>query len=784
MKLFVRGLPGNWKDDDLRKRFENYGAIWARVFMDRETGASKRCGNLDIPDDKKARIAMDRENGASATGTGRDKLSVQPDKFQKQGDQHSGGQIPKHAQPAALQDEVRFPYRFALRDAGKRFGPEPKGELKQLPFHHRLDPSRYDVAFEVEWVTKTPVAANPCSDPKEEHKCFPVPEGDKNEYTGYDKRWLRVDGKLAISPFTVKSAIANGFANLLGGCIRVPTKIEKHADLGEGKYPYNGAYKRYRVGGGQSKPGILMNDPKDVAAAKDFDIERVKEEFYCDDDPLPYNSLPFKVGQGTKVVALIEPRPDPRDRKKPWKVVKIESPANSGKLKPVGNQKKREIFYHGAYFWGMDPYAGGAKSKFNRTKTHRHRFYTLHDPTETTKGTIPAWQFGDKRDLENLMFMGRDQINKKNPDRNHRWFQKIDNLKKGDWVYFEEFNGRVAAIGKSFLFKAAFHHQDTVPDGQRECKDMRKLCPRCAMFGMTDETKRKDRPAVGYRGRFKASALVCDEILEPIAELKEGVPVITDKTSKTVQAPIKAWGHGKSDIKCRQFLLPIQGQPKPNKPDEDAYFDPTSGFVKGIKTCRHGKITNLKDMEKSIEKTDSKLTLADHLPNAFEREKKRLEGLPYGHSLRSWAEVCDSGMVFKGTLGAENSSPEEIAAVVLLLDTGIAGHGFKIGTGKALELGSVESHIKKIWIRDSERYVKPEKDNSWITIDVINPQALTESLKDRLPKVKDELDELQKVSEFERRINQLDKNELPLACPPPGFHHWDYAQQTGLNSMP
>lgn len=267
--------------------------------------------------------------------------------------------------------------------------------------------------------------------------------------------------------------------------------------------------------------------------------------------------------------------------------------------------------------------------------------------------------------------------------------------------------------------------------------------------------------------------------------MKEGVPVITDKTSKTVQAPIKAWGYGKDKIKCRQFLLPIQGQPKPNKPDEDAYFDPISGFVKGIKTYRHGKIANLKDLEKFIDKTDSKRSLADQLPKVFEKEKERLAELPYGHNMRSWSEVCDSEMTFKGTLGAENCSEEEIAAIVLLLEAGIAGHRFKIGTGKALELGSVESHIKKIWLRDTAKYGNPEKDNkSWIPIGNISPQALPEALQDKLPKVKAELDRLQKVSEFERRINQLDKNNLLLAYPPPGLRHWDYAKDTGLNSMP
>lgn len=673
--------------------------------------------------------------------------------------------------------DTRFPYRFAPREAGERFTPLAEDEVGKFPFHDRLNAGHYDVALEVEWVTMTPVAANPCSDPDPGiPPCCPD-NADHNEYTGYDKRWLRVGGKLAISPFTVKSAIANGFANLLGGCIRTPKEETPHANQGEGKYPYSGAYKRYRVSmDGKSKPGIIRS-VNALSDGNEFEIEAVRKEFYSDQDPLPISITP-----GTTVVALIEPQ---RNRYKPWKVVDVKNLADRSLLCPKGAQKIEDVIYCGPYTWGMNPYTAGSRSVFGRTKPWRHRFYTLHSPAITVKGKIPSWQFGALPDLESKMFMGRDQI-KNPPDPNHRWFQKIDDLKASDWVYYEEFSGQVVHIGKSFLFKAAFHHPDTVPSGQRECKDMRSVCPRCAMFGMTDDTKRDDKPAVGYRGRFKASALVCDEILKEVENTEEIVPVKNGDEYRGQPFPVKAWSDANGNICCRQFLLPIQGQPKPNKQDTDGYFDPKTGLVKGVKIYRHSiqDIAKLKDLKKFIEKTDTKQTLADSQPALFipnDDERNRLGALKYSHNLRSWAEVCDAGMTFRGTLGGENCSEDEIAAIVLLLESGLpgTGHGFKIGTGKALGLGSVESHIKKVWIRKPDAYEK------WLPIEVATSQDLETGLEKHLPEVKDALKRLMAVGEFERKINQMVKNGRSIAYPPPGIRYWErYAKPTGLNDMP
>ncbi|MBF0538436.1 MAG: hypothetical protein HQL03_09325 [Nitrospirae bacterium] len=142
------------------------------------------------------------------------------------------------------------PYSFVKR---------PKyNKSKPAECHDRLSSGRYDVAFDITWTTLTPTAVNPCvNDGVDE--CCPMPEDSQTrEFAGYNKRWLMLDNCLAISPFTVKSAIANGFANLLGGCYRVVKKKVAHKEkLGEGQYPYTGAYKRYRVAMGKAKSGII-----------------------------------------------------------------------------------------------------------------------------------------------------------------------------------------------------------------------------------------------------------------------------------------------------------------------------------------------------------------------------------------------------------------------------------------------------------------------------------------------------------------------------------------------
>jgi len=41
----------------------------------------------------------------------------------------------------------------------------------------------------------------------------------------------------------------------------------------------------------------------------------------------------------------------------------------------------------------------------------------------------------------------------------------------------------------------------------------------------------------------------------------------------------------------------------------------------------------------------------------------------------------------------------------MLLETGLGGHAFKIGLGKAFGMGAVESKINKVWIRSNQDYI-------------------------------------------------------------------------------
>ncbi|MBV5279729.1 MAG: hypothetical protein J0651_00150, partial [Actinobacteria bacterium] len=117
----------------------------------------------------------------------------------------------------------------------------------------------------------------------------------------------------------------------------------------------------------------------------------------------------------------------------------------------------------------------------------------------------------------------------------------------------------------------------------------------------------------------------------------------------------------------------------------------------------------------------------------------------------NYAMVCESGTTFKGTVGAENCSPDEAAALLMLLETRIAGHGFKIGLGKSWGLGSITSVIKRIWIRT------PESD-SWDSISCNeNPVHLNmPELEKRLEGVEKALQLLKKVQDINIKINTVE----------------------------
>ncbi|HOP86858.1 MAG TPA: hypothetical protein PKZ54_10370 [Syntrophorhabdaceae bacterium] len=533
-----------------------------------------------------------------------------------------------------------FPYNFWKRKANKKTLSES---------HDRLLPGHYDIAFEIEWETLTPTALNPILDEKEP-SCYP--ENDDDEYTGYNRRWLLIDGHLAISPFTVKSAIANGFANLLGGCYRVNNRVEGHKESeGKGKYPYPGAYKRYRVAmDGSSKPGIVKSIKKLENKDREISIQPIKEYYLDEELPGAFKNIK----QGDKVYAnIIQER-----KQKPPIISLVKTPdANSIKLK-----------YHGPFRYGKD------SKHHNR---HKYRFYKENG--NEVSGTIPAINFESKEELKKVVSIGGAD-SKDNPTE---WYQDLNDIKVGSIVYYEIFGGKVTNIGKNFLFKALFHHEDTVPEENSECiKITGSLCPRCRMFGLTDKAvdeKGNEKESLGYKGRFKSSTLINNLTLT-----ERENPDFISVRDINIKIPLKVWidKNTKDDIVATQEFLPISGSPKPNKRDINGYFNKETGKLKGAKYYLHGRLNSARNIQGVDTKNDK----------------------DYSHKLRNYAQVVRPRLTFKGTVGAENCNLEEITAFLMLLHSDFSNHGFKIGLGKAFGMGSVKSSIRKIWIRKSNDY--------------------------------------------------------------------------------
>jgi len=596
------------------------------------------------------------------------------------------------------------PYRFARRKGGK-------SPLSRT--HERLLEGHYDIALEIEWTAHTPLALNPCIDYGEESNC--PDRGNSTDYSGYNRRWLMIDDRPAISPFTVKSAIASAFANLMGGCYRVNTIFESHKDIQKGQYPYVGAYKRYRVAmDGSSRPGIIREIRVDDDGARFVRIQPVKE-YYMD------NNLPDGISPGDEVtLKVVEHR-----RHRP-PIVKVSS---------GGNIRAK---YHAPYHYGMnlsDP----------RGFKHKHRFY-VEDGKEVT-GIISRENFLSMNKLKELVYLGGcDQNNRPIP----LWYEDLTTLKEGDFVYFETFNGSVCHIGKNFLFKALFHHEDTIPPDNETCKSVDKLCPRCSMFGMTAENE----DASGFRGRFLASTLNAGVSLRR-EKVQTKVPLTGDRHTTVEVVALKDDGGNELG---RQFLLPILGPPKPNKRDVNGYFDKQTGYLKGAKVYRHTKMGR-DEFQALIRKTDNaKINMGK-------------TSTDYSHNLRNWAEVLYEGISFSGTVGAENCRVDEIAALLMILHTTLAGHGFKIGLGKAVGLGSVTSRVKKIWLRSSSDY-------RWRAYDT--GENLESGLDSpELSDMKEALLRLKKADSITKNLNMLDDAAGQLNYPAPGLKYWEE-----FNKMP
>jgi hypothetical protein len=691
MILRVKKLSKQVTESDLKKLFEPFSVIKVEL---KRSGDGDPFAFVEVPDNM-AKKAVEKLNNRYLKGKN---ISVQI-----KDDSTTGSQQKKEdSQPYKA-----FPYSFCVR----------KTEKKALcQFHDSLLPGHYDVAFEIEWETLTPTALNPVLDEKEQSSW---PKNDDNEYSGYNRRWLSVDGRLVISPFTVKSAIANGFANLLGGCYRVNTKIEGHkSGVSKGEYLYQGAYKRYRVAmDGSSKPGIVRSIKTLENGDKEITIQPVKE-FYLDCDP-PHAFKNIK--QGDEVCARIVKK---RGHKPP--IIELTRNSNCEKVK-----------YHGEVRYGCSQ---------NLHPRHKHRFYV--EQGNEVSGRIPAVNFKTKEELKKVVSIGGAGPN----DRPTEWYQDLNDIKVGSFVYYETFGGKVTNIGKNFLFKAVFYHEDTVPEANSECIDLGgALCPRCRMFGVTDEAgdeKSDGKEAIGYKGRFKSSALISTikvkEHMSPdFVRVKD--PNIKDKI------PLKVWVNEKTGARvATQEFLPISGPPKPNRRDVDGYFNKQTGELKGAKYYLHGK-----------------LNTARNIWGVDQRED-------YTHRLRNYAMVVEPGLSFKGTVGAENCNLEEIAAFLILLQTGFLNHGFKIGLGKAFGMGSVKSTIRKVWIRKSDDY-----ENWYIVENEGDDNRFLSSLESHIKGITEEFKRLKEVTQLSadilNRINEREKRILRY--PEKGLNYWKEAWQ-------
>lgn len=581
----------------------------------------------------------------------------------KQKNAHGHGKDRRHWNPGKSQGNQTSkpagdsPYGFHERNT-------PRTDT--TAFHHCLNEDHFDIGFEITWTNVTPAALNPCTAPGVPANMPDLPENrKKNYFAGYNKRWLMNKNRPVISPFTVKSAIAGGFANLMGGCYRVITKEEGHPDtITKGNYYYKGGYKRYRVVMNNSKPGIVKSINKKENGDREIEIQPVTE-YYCDD---PLNEVTLTSGNLYRAETY-EKKHKHFIKGNTLREIKADQP----------DQPDQDLIYFGPYRFGMDN--GLEAPKLG--KYHYHRFYKKQGGIQ--KALIAAVNFKTESELKKIVYMGDFRhVNFKKPDPRPEggiWYQDLTTLKPGDWLYFQKFGNTIPAVGKNFQFKALFAHEDAVPENARLCTDKTRLCPRCRLFGMIEMNHDEPGDTAALKGRFKASALVDTRPLSPSTERSYLVPT----TQETVS--LKTWKEKETgNPAAQQTLLPVSGPPKPNKRDVNGYFK--NGKIKGAKIYKHAGLKNAVN----INGVD-KITDAD------------------AHKLRNYAMVCEKNRAFKGTVGAENCSSEEIAALFMLLDSSAFNYGYKLGLGKAFGMGTFTSAVTKVWIRSRQNYTWQAYDN-------------------------------------------------------------------------
>jgi len=69
MNIYVGNLSYDLGENDLRKEFEQYGAVDSvKIIIDRHTNRSKGFGFIDMPDDEEAKKAIAELDGKEISG--------------------------------------------------------------------------------------------------------------------------------------------------------------------------------------------------------------------------------------------------------------------------------------------------------------------------------------------------------------------------------------------------------------------------------------------------------------------------------------------------------------------------------------------------------------------------------------------------------------------------------------------------------------------------------------------------------------------------------------------
>lgn len=634
--------------------------------------------------------------------------------------------------------EKRFPYDFV-----KRRNYEPDIYVR----HDLLEEEHFDIAFEICWIPLSPIALNPCLD-----LSSPKDPAIPDELEGLERRWLIIEDHLIISPFTVKSAIANAYANLMGACYRVTNRPKGHAEVEEGTYPYSGCYKRYRVAMNHSKPGIVKEIRVNGDGSRFIRIQPVRELFY----------------RGKELTSL-----------KVGEKVAVELKRNI--VTKVGDGGT-EAYYAGPYRFGMNL---ELKAPDLGCKTY-HRFYEPHG--EELKGTLPAYHFWSLDEMKKHVYAGVFKRVKSPDPRSYRengpWYEDLTGIKEGDFVYYQAYerNGKkvITNIGKNFQFKAIFHHEEAVPPGHELCRDIKKLCPRCKLFGITqgetgDETSLKEKDTVGYRGRFLSSGLISNVKINPAPiKIYCKIPAITNdrnKIGKLVDIKVLKWNDREGREICRQFLMPLMLGPKPSKRDIDLYYDKTTGYIKGAKRYLKA-IISWKELENKINEINNRLDL---------NEKSDPIDYKYGHRFRRFAMVArPDNLYFSGTVGVSQASAYEIAALMILLHTPEFKNAFQVGLGKPLGLGTVESRITGVWIRTRDNYkwehfiINEVEGKDW--------NELINWVEERIPKLRENIEDILKAARSDKLLDfsREEASRIIPEYPSPGNKYVKYAKELGF----